>query len=155
VGLVLIVLVVDAAGFKADDLPLAEAAVVDAGVAVFAADAAGAVCALEVGAGGDDGGIAVDADLEVVEIERGDVEGASAAQGQGLGLGLDDTASADADIVVGEEAIHNGYVIAQLSIPPLHFQRFYLFVHFVAGVVGQRGNGKGRLRECPEGKTKQ
>ncbi len=68
VGLVLIVLVVDAAGFEADDLPLAEAAVVDTGVAVFAADAAGAVCALEVGAGGNDGGIAIDADLEVVEV---------------------------------------------------------------------------------------
>ncbi len=45
-----LVCVVDAAGFEADDLPLAIAAVIDAGVAVFAADIAGSVGAFEVGA---------------------------------------------------------------------------------------------------------
>jgi hypothetical protein len=145
--------VVDAAGFEADDLPLAKATVVDAGVAVLAADVAGSVGACQVGAGGDDGGVAVDADLEVVEIEGGDVEGSGAAQGDGFGLGFDGPAGADANVVVGQEPVHDGHVIAQLSVAPLHFKRFYFLVLLVAGVVGQ--SGEGRLSECPERETKQ
>src|SRR5580698_5962887 len=94
-----VVCVVDVAGFEADDLPLAEAPVIDAGIAVFAADAACAVGAFEVGARGDDGGVAVDADFEVVDIERGDVQGAGAAQSERFGLGFDGAAGADADVV--------------------------------------------------------
>src|SRR5271154_265734 len=72
--------VVDAAGLEADDLPLAVAAVVDAGVAVLSADIAGSVGAFEGGLGGYNGRIAVDADFEVVQVEGGDVEGAGTAK---------------------------------------------------------------------------
>src|SRR5271155_37440 len=88
--------VVDAAGLE-DDLPLAGAA----GVAVLSADIAGSVGAFEVGLGGYNGRIAVDADFEVVQVEGGDVEGSGAAEGEGFGLGFNDAAGADADVVVG------------------------------------------------------
>src|SRR5271155_3791754 len=93
--------VVDAAGLEADDLPLAVAAGVDAGGAGLSADIAGSVGAFEVGLGGYNGRIAVDADFEVVQVEGGDVEGSGAAEGEGFGLGFNDAAGADADVVVG------------------------------------------------------
>ena len=84
----------------------------------MAADVAAAVGPLQIGLGGDYGGIAIDADFEVAEIHQRDLQAAGTVGGQDIGLGLKRAIGANAEIIIGKQTVDDGNIIVDQSIAP-------------------------------------
>ena len=130
--------VVHAAGFEAHNFPLPKAMVVDTRVPILAADVTLAVGSLKVCARSNDGRIAIDANLEIIDFKRLNAHRSGFAKSQGLSLGFHGSVRADADVIVGQQVVHLGHVVGNDRLAPLLLQSFDLFVNGVIFVVRQR-----------------
>ena len=71
------------------------------------------------GQAGDDGDVADELDLGLGDIEAGDGELAVAHAVELLGLGEDLAGGGDAEVVLGEQAVHGGDVVGDEGAAPL------------------------------------
>ncbi len=117
-----------AAGFEADDPPLAIAPVVDAGIAVVAADIGSAVGAGEFGTAGHNGSVAVDPHFQIAEVQARNMDGAGSAHREEIGLGFEGAISSDAEVVVGQQVLHHRHVGVEQGAAPVLLKVLNLLV---------------------------
>src|SRR6202049_403198 len=92
-------------GLVAYRLPVPAAANPDAGIAISAAEIFSELMALHVGAGGDDSGVAVDANHHVGNIHSLISELAASPRTNRFLLGSDLAQGSDSDIIIGYRAL--------------------------------------------------
>jgi hypothetical protein len=102
--------------------PVAGAADPDSGVAIGAAEVFAQLVALDVGACGDDGGVAVDAHHHVTHVDGVVAQLAAFAGGNSVLLGGDLAERRDGDVVLGEGALGKVGVAADAGFAGLVFE---------------------------------
>ena len=131
----------------ADGLPTAGAADPDAGVAIGTAEIFTELMAFDVGAGGDDRGVAVDANDHFSNVDGFIAKLAAFAGGENVLLGGDLTERGDADVVIGQSSLAKIDVTMQAGVFGLPFQIDDLADDIlIAGIERRTGMNRDVLR---------